>query len=128
MSRADVYAAQVRDLIEGAKSLTPEARAAIEKALAQADREILGRIAQLDPKSYTAGQLAALRTAIDQALSKFRVTATDKVNSLQEQAAKMAAQNTTNVVSAALGTGVPIGTVNMQTVRIAQGYAADLIS
>jgi|SRR6185437_3705946 len=127
-SRARLYAAQVTKLIDGAKSLTPEARAAIEGALAQADREILGRIAQLDPKSFTVQQLAALRSAIDQELVKFRVTATAKVNALQERAATMATQQTSNVVSAALGIGQPIGTVNMATVRIAQGYAADLIS
>jgi hypothetical protein len=127
-TRAELYAAQVTKLIDGAKSLTPEARAAIEGQLAIADREILGRIAQMDPKSYTAQQLASLRVAIDQAFAKFRAAATDKVNALQEKAATMATRDTSATISAALGVTQPIGTINMQTVRIAQGYAADLIS
>jgi hypothetical protein len=40
----------------------------------------------------------------------------------------MANKGMSDTVSAALGIGQPIGTVNMATVRIAQGYAADLIS
>jgi hypothetical protein len=81
-TRAELYMEQVQNLINGAKSLSPAALAAVEKALADADREILGRIAQLNPKSYTAAQLASLRADIDRALAKFRVTATDKVNVL----------------------------------------------
>jgi len=127
-TRAELYAAQVLKLIDGAKSLTPEARAAIEGQLAIADREILGRIAQLDPKSFTAQQLTGLRADIDRALAKFRAAAIDKVNALQERAATMATQSTSSVVGAALGVAQPLGTVNMTTVRIAQGYAADLIS
>jgi hypothetical protein len=127
-TRAELYAEQVQKLINGAKSLTPEARAAIEGQLAIADREILGRIAQLNPQSYTAQQLTNLRSAIDQAFAKFRATATDKVNALQEKAATMATRDTSSAVGAAIGIGQPIGAVNMQTVRIAQGYAADLIS
>jgi hypothetical protein len=127
-TRAELYMDQVQKLINGAKSLSPEAQAAIEKALAQADKEILGRIAQLNPKSYTALQLASLRNDIDQALAKFRATATEKVNDLQAKAATMANKSMSDTVGAALGIGQPIGAVNMQTVRIAQGYAADLIS
>ena len=127
-TRAELYAEQVTKLIDGAKNLSLEARTAIESQLAQADREILGRIAQVDPKSFTAAQLTALRTSIDQELAKFRVAATDKVNALQERAATMATHDTSSVIGAAMGTSMPLGTVNMATVRIAQGYAADLIS
>lgn len=128
MTSAELYAAQVTQLINGAKSLSPEARKAVEDALEQADRDILGRIAQLNPKSFSAQQLRSLRDDIDRALAKFRATATDKVNSLQERAATVAARDTSGVVAAAVGIGQPIGTINMATVRIAQGYAADLIS
>ena len=127
-TRAELYVAQVQRLINGARSLSPEARTAIEKALADADRDILGRIAQVDPQSYTAAQLTSLRYAIDQAMAKFRVDATQTVNDLQAKAATMANADMSATVGAALGVGQPIGTVNMQTVRIAQGYAADLIS
>jgi hypothetical protein len=127
-TRAELYAEQVQKLINGAKSLSPSAQAAVEKALADADREILGRIALLNPKSYTAVQLASLRNDIDQALVKFRATATTNVNALQAQAATMANKGMSDTVSAALGMGQPIGTVNMQTVLIAQGYTADLIT
>ncbi len=127
-TRAELYVAQVQRLIDGARSLSPEARTAIEKALADADRDILGRIAQVDPQSYTAAQLTSLRYAIDQAMAKFRVDATQTVNDLQAKAATMANRDMSATVGAALGVGQPIGTVNMQTVRIAQGYAADLIS
>jgi hypothetical protein len=127
-TRAELYAEQVTKLIDGAKSLTPEARTAIEGQLAIADREILGRIAQLNPQSFTAGQLRSLRDDIDRALAKFRAAATDKVNALQERAAAMATHGVSAVIGAGLGTTMPLGTINMQTVRIAQGYSADLIS
>jgi hypothetical protein len=127
-TRAELYAAQVAQLIEGAKALTPEAEHAIERLLAQADREILGRIAWLDPKSFTAFQLDSLRTSIDQAMAQFRTAATDKVQQLQEKAAIAATHGTSNTVAAALGTAVSLGAVNPTTLRIAQGYSADLIS
>jgi hypothetical protein len=127
-SRAELYAAQVQQLINGAKQLTPESEAAILTLLSRADAEILGRIAQLNPKSYTSVQLTQLRAQIDQAMSQFQKAATTKVGELQERAAKLATRDISATVGAALGQQVSLGAVNMQTVKIAQGYSADLIS
>jgi len=127
-SRATLYADQVQALINGAKNLTPESEKAIELLLAQASRDILGRIASLDPRSFTSVQLQHLLASIDQAIATFRTKATDSVNGLQAKAAQLAVQDTSRTVGAAIGGSVSLGAVNMTTVKVAQGYAADLIT
>jgi hypothetical protein len=126
--RAELYAAQVQQLINGSAQLTPQSEAAITELLAKAGAEILGRLAQMNSGSYSSLQLNQMRAEIDKAMQRFSQDATKAVNALQETAAKVATRDVSSTIGAALGKPVSLGAINQQTVRIAQGYTADLIT
>lgn len=127
-SRAELYAAQVQQLIDGSARLTLESEAAIVALLAKADADILGKLAQMKTGSYSALQLDRMRAEIDKAMQRFSADATKAVNALQEKAAKVATKDVSATIGAALGKPVSLGAINEQTIRIAQGYTADLIT
>ena len=128
MTRAEEYAAKIKQLIANAQKLSPEAVAAIEKLLEQANVEVLGKLATLDPGSYSSAQLNNLKRDIARAMEVFRVKATQTVNDMQASAYTMAANDISIAVGAWLGTTASYAALNLNTLRIAQAYTADLVS
>lgn len=125
--RQQQFAAKIAELVKQSRALPPQAQAAIVELLEEAKKRILGEVASLDPKSFTFAQRNALKAQIDNALAQFRAQATQKINALQEDAAR----NGNAIVDGPLqsiGVDYSLGRLSTSTLSIAQGYTADLIS
>ena len=128
MSVQSEFAAKVAELIAQTKDLAPAARSRVLEMLAAARREILGRLADVDPGSFSAAQLTELKRSIDAAMDKFRSDATSFLDSAEAHAARLGAQGVTQPLVSAGLEAVTMGHVNPTTLSIAQGYTADLIT
>jgi hypothetical protein len=122
------FAAKVAELIAQTKDLAPAARSRVLEMLDAARREILGRLADTDPASFSAAQLTELKRSIDAAMNKFRSDATAFLETAEAHAARMGAQSVSQPLVSAGMEAVAMGHVNPTTLSIAQGYTADLIT
>ncbi len=122
------FAAKVNELIAQTKDLAPAARSRVLEMLDAARREILGRLADVDPASWTAAQLTELKRSIDSAMDKFRADATAFMDSAESHAARMGAEAVTQPLVSVGLEAIAMGHVNPMTLSIAQGYTADLIT
>lgn len=125
--RQEQFAAKVNELIALSRKLPPQAQRAIVEMLQEARKKIVAEIAGLNPNSFTAAQREALKASIDRALKQFGVEATQKINSLQEDAAKAGTVLVDGAVKSAFGNAA-LGQVSADTLKIAQAYTADLIT
>jgi hypothetical protein len=128
MSIQSEFAAKVAELIAQTKDLAPAARSRVLEMLDATRREILGRLADVDPASFSAAQLTELKRSIDQAMDKFRSDATTFLESAESHAARMGAEGVTQPLIAIGMEAIAMGHVNPTTLSIAQGYTADLIT
>ena len=128
MSIQSEFAAKVAELIAQTKDLAPAARSRVLEMLDAARREILGRLADVDPASFSAAQLTELKRSIDAAMDKFRSDATAFLDSAETHAARLGAQGVSQPLVTAGMEAVAMGHVNPTTLAIAQGYTADLIT
>ena len=128
MSASSEFAAKVAELIAQTKALAPAARSRVLEMLDAARREILGRLAEVDPASYTSWQLTELKRSIDAAMNRFRSDATAFLDSAESHAARLGAEAVSQPLVSAGMEAVAMGHVNPTTLSIAQGYTADLIA
>ncbi len=128
MSVQSEFAAKVAELIAQTKDLAPAARSRVLEMLDAARTEILGRLASIDPQSFSAAQLTELKRSIDSAMDQFRADATSFMDSAQSHAARLGAQGVSQPLVSAGLEAVAMGRVNPTTLAIAQGYTADLIT
>jgi hypothetical protein len=122
------FAAKVAELIAQTKDLAPAARSRVLEMLDSARREIMSRLADVDPASFSHAQLTELKRSIDAAMDKFRTDATSFLDSAEAHAARLGAQGVTEPLVSAGIEAVAVGHVNPTTLSIAQGYTADLIT
>jgi hypothetical protein len=123
------FASKVAELIKQSKALAPAARKNVIEMLDAARKQILGQIASLDPSSFSALQLNALKHSIDRVMDEFRQQATNAIQGLEEAAFSTGAATVAQPLAAiGLDSGVlGIAQVSRTTLSIAQSYTADLI-
>lgn len=126
-SREQEFAAKIRELTRQARQLAPAVRREIIQLLEEARKRIVAELAGLDPESFSAAQRAQLKASIERALDQFRREATLQVNAMQGESFRLGQQTVDAPAQAAVGYA-PLGGISTDTLRIAQGYTADLIT
>jgi hypothetical protein len=121
-----IFARKVAELIRQARALEPRVQREVIALLEEARKRIVGELAGLDPASFTAAQRAELKRSIDRALADFSRQAGSRVTALQEQSFRLG-QQMVDGPAGAVGFS-PLGRVSTDTLKIAQGYTADLIT
>lgn len=128
MSAQSQFAAKVKELIAQSKNLSLDARRKVMEMLDAARKQIIADLAGINPGSFTAAQLTALRQSIDRAMEQFRAQATSAISSYEAKNFTLGAQTVAQpLVSAGLESAL-LGHVSTSTLAIAQGYTADLIT
>lgn len=127
-SRAQEYAARLDELTRSAEELTPEAQRRIVLLLDAALREILADLAHRDPASYSAAHLQALKTQVELAMQQFGDQAAAQVQRIEDQAYRQAAKSIDAAVAVGTGTIAVQPVIDQATLRVVQGYTADLIT
>jgi hypothetical protein len=128
LSAQSQFVEKVNDLVANAKDLPAVARKRVLEMLDAARTEVLGRLAEVDPDSYSHAQLTVLKRSIDEAMTKFSDDASSFLNDLEAKAAQLGAHDASAPLVGAGLEAVAFGQVNPTTLAIAQGYTADLIT
>jgi hypothetical protein len=127
MTRQEQFVAKTKQLIAEAKALRPEARRLIVELLNEARNRIVTQLVGLDPNSFTAAQLQALKLSIDNTMQTFGTQAAAAINQLQTKAGQIGVAMVDKPVEAAFGP-LSLGRLSQSTLAIAQGYTADLVT
>jgi hypothetical protein len=127
MTAQEKFAAKVSELVTRAKSFAPQTKNAVEELLRQAQKQIAGQLAQIDPTKFQFAQLSQLKISIDQALNQFATQAVLDVGAAQHASALVGSAIVDAPLEAAGISTVPLGRIALDRVAIAQGYTADLI-
>lgn len=128
-TRQQLFEAHVRELLRESRALEPVARKRILALLEEARQRVLARLAGLRPsQTYLDVTLRQMKREIDAAFKEFSGRAIGEANRLQEQSARMGTQSVDRTLAIAGKTApMPIG-LSPVTLRVAQGYTADLIT
>ena len=126
-SRAQDYAEKLDALTHAAEALTPEARRRILALLEEARREILADLGAAQPGSYSSARLQALKAQVDRVMDQFAQQASSEVEKLQQQVYIQTAKSVGAAVSAGTGQLAVQPVIDEATLRVVQGYTADLI-
>jgi hypothetical protein len=126
-SRAQAYAEQLDALTRAAEALTPEAQKRILALLEAARREIVADLAGVDPKSYSAARLQALKAQVDRVMGEFASQASSQVEKIQEQAWTESARSIDAAVAAGTARLAASPVLDRSALQVIQGYTADLI-
>lgn len=128
-TRQQLFEAHVRELLRQSRSLEPVARKRILELLEEARQRVLGRIAGLRPdQTYLDVTLRQIKSEIDAAFKEFSGKAINAAHRLQEQSARMGTLSVDSTLALLGRTApMPIG-LSPTTLRVAQGYTADLIT
>lgn len=128
MTSSQQFAQKVRELIAASRSLTPATRKSIVDLLDEARKRIASQLIGMNPDSYSAAQLRILKQSVDQAMEDFANGAVRSVLSLEQQAARLGAQTALGPLASAGLEASSFGQVSQNTLSIAQGYTADLLT
>ncbi|HWQ96719.1 MAG TPA: hypothetical protein VN577_20025 [Terriglobales bacterium] len=128
MTTQQQFAAKVNELIAQSHQLAPDARKKVLEMLDQARKRILGELVSLNPNSFSAAQLRALKLSIDQEFELFRQQSTAFMTSMQTDASRLGTATIGAPLSAAGLEPFAIGGLSSTHLAIAQGYTADLVT
>jgi hypothetical protein len=122
------FAAKTQQLIAQSKNLSIDARKKVLEMLDATRKEIVSRLAELDPASFNATQLKVLKQQIDGLFDKFQANAIDAVDGFEAQEFKLGSETIgAPLVSIGLESSA-MGQISTHALTIAQGYTADLIT
>jgi len=128
-TRQQLFEAHVQELLRQSRSLEPAARQRILALLEEARQRVLGRIAGLRPgQTYLDITLRQIKSEIDAAFKEFSRGAITSTQRLQEQSARLGTLSVDRTLAlVGAPSPMPIG-LSPVTLRVAQGYTADLIT
>lgn len=126
-TRQEQFAKNVDDLIRESQNVTASTSRSVFDMLQNLRKDIVSRIALVKPDSFSSGQLNALLGEIDRNMGEFSHLAGREIGQAQDQqfllGQKIVDQPLAQVGMGAMLTGLP-----RETLVIAQGYSASLIS
>ena len=128
MTPQQQFAEKVRQLVAQSRALAPAARRTVLELLEEARKRVVGEISALDPASFQAAQLNALKLSIDRAMAEFARQASSGIQSLQAKAFQLGGASASEPLAAAGLESSILGSVSRSTLSIAQGYTADLVT
>lgn len=127
MSVQSEFSAKVKELIAQSRQLTPEARKHVLELLNEARKRIVADLMGLNPQSYSAAQLRAIKLSIDQVFDQFRQDVTSYVTKAETKSAQNGLDLVNKPLEVVAGP-MSLGQVSASTLAVAQGYTADLIT
>jgi hypothetical protein len=128
MSAQSDFAAKVQELISQSKSLGVDARNKVLEILDAVRKEIIVRLAEMDPSSFNTAQLTVLKHQVDGLMDKFRAQATSLVDDYESKAFTVGANTVSEPLATAGLESSDLGKLSTSALSIAQGYTADLIT
>lgn len=132
MTRAE-YAAQIRERIDGAKSIDADAARRAVKALTEAHSDIIRQIAALPSDttgkvSYSRYQLQQLDRAVTRATEEFSRTMTSETKSAMGDQFDAGSAQVDAMLKDAIGVRPALTLLPRHNLAIAQDYTADLVT
>ena len=129
MTTQQQFAAKVQQLIAQSKNLSLDARKKILEILDATRKEIIVRLAGLNPESFTAAQLNVLKNQISSLMDQFGRTATTAIDGFEEKSLTLGSQMVSQPLSTVgLETPSLLGGISSSALSVVQGYTADLIT
>lgn len=127
MSDQSDFAAKVQELITQSKDLTLDARNKIMEMLDAVRKEIIARLADIDPASFSAAQLNIVKQQIDSLMKTFANQATAVIDDFQSRAFSLGAQTASSPLQLVGLESSSLGQISESSLKIAQAYTADLV-
>ena len=128
MSAQSDFAATVKDLIAQSKNLSLDARKKVLEMLNAVRKEIVARMAEIDPNSFSAAQLTVLKHQVDALFDQFRAQASNAVSAYESASFTLGSATVTKPLDAAGLEAPSVGAISTSALKIAQGYTADLVT
>ena len=127
------YAARIRELIDGAKSIDADAAKAAIKALAEAHSEILREIAALPTDAdgkvgYSRYQLQQLQRAVERAMNEFQRQFDSETKAAMASQFQRGSAQIDKMLTDAIGVQPALTVLPRHNLIIAQDYTADLVT
>lgn len=128
MTADQQFAAKVAQLLAQSMNLTTDARKKILEMLDAVRTQIIGQLAQLDPKNFTAMQLGVLKQQIDALMAKFGSDATNMLDDYETKGFNLGAATVADPLQSLGLESSTFGQISQTALGVVQGYTADLVT
>jgi len=128
LSAQSDFVASVKGLIAQSKSLTLDARKKVLEMLDAVRKEIVTRLAEIDPSSFSSAQLTVLKHQVDALFDQFQANASNAIGAYESASFTLGSATVSTPLDAAGLDAAPLGAISTSALKIAQGYTADLIT